>query len=147
MYTVSLIHNCLNGAFEFALKLRRFDEALGALVQLHCEGSGASPAWHRSFSMLVSEACNNGGIAWLVHSASSAKFPAGFDASKHIVDALQFLAKSTDIARPLGVNYYDCLHAYLLSKSRLHDCARMLWTYAERTRADAVSAGKDPSSR
>lgn len=161
---VAELHGAWSRVFEYALwHGDRYGEALEALLRVaeleeqrlvltSTDSSAAGVTWRDSLRTLVSQACEMGQLGWLCSVPDRQLLgyaKRGLSLAEAVAATLEVLATTLDVPsaaesrteRPSGVNYFECLYTYQLSRRNYHDAARIMHRYVERTALDVGSAG------
>lgn len=161
---VAELHCAWSRVFEYALwHGDRYGEALEALLhvaeleeQRLVLSAGYLPTtgvtWRDSLRTLVSQACEMGQLGWLCSVPDRQLLgyaKRGFSLGEAVAATLEVLATTLEVptsaqSQPelsTGVNYFECLYAYQLSRKNYHDAARVMHRYVERSVSDIGSAG------
>ncbi len=152
------LHGAWSRVFEYALwHGDRFGEALEALLRVaELEEQrlvltpGTVPAtgvtWRDCLRTLVAQACETGHLGWLCSVPDRQLLGyarRGLSLSDAVAATLEVLATTLETS-PDEVNYFECLHVYLLSRRNYHDAARIMHRFVERSsplHPDSSSAG------
>jgi len=137
-----------NRVFNAALENLSFDEAWKAvehMLELQ-RGKGKSgdmleddrkavPQWQVCLRSLVSLACDSGHLDWLCDQNETAGVD-GENAKSFLADQvvkeLDRLSRSSGIASPGQVNYFECLFTFLFRRGNFSDAAKSLLALAFR---------------
>lgn len=152
------LHGAWSRVFEYALwHGDRFGEALEALLRVAeleeqrlALAPGAVPAtgvtWRDCLRTLVAQACETGHLGWLCSVPDRQLLGyarRGLSLSDAVAATLEVLATTLETSSD-EVNYFECLHVYLLSRRNYHDAARIMHRFVERSsplNPDSSSAG------
>lgn len=161
---VAELHGAWSRVFEYALwHGDRYGEALEALLRVAeleeqrlVLSSSYSPAtgvtWRDSLRTLVSQACEMGQLGWLCSVPDRQLLgyaKRGLSLAEAVAATLEVLATTLEVPTSVqnqtgccaGVNYFECLYAYQLSRRNYHDAARIMHRFVERSALDVGSAG------
>ena len=152
------LHGAWSRVFEYSLwHGDRFGEALEALLRVAeleeqrlALTPGTVPAtgvtWRDCLRTLVAQACETGHLGWLCSVPDRQLLGyarRGLSLSDAVAATLEVLATTLETS-PDEVNYFECLHVYLLSRRNYHDAARIMHRFVERSsplHPEASSAG------
>lgn len=155
------LHGAWSRVFEYALwHGDRFGEALEALLRVAeleeqrlALTPGAVPAtgvtWRDCLRTLVTQACETGHLGWLCSVPDRQLLGyarRGLSVSDAVAATLEVLATTLETSSANDVNYFECLHVYLLSRRNYYDAARIMHRFVEGSslpHKDHSSAGYD----
>jgi hypothetical protein len=152
---MTALHGAWSSVFEHALQQGdRYNEALAALIHMaeveeqraaDKSGAVAGLSWREALRALVAQACNCGRLAWLcaipeqqLQSVGSK----GVCLGDAIAATFESLAATLDLpsSAERGVNYYECLMVFQLSRRNYREGARVMHALCKRSEQLPVSA-------